>query len=95
MGSTREMQACRKRSQFFKVHAGNYTDGMVYVNVRLAIDPSLAKISEADLRLAASTSDYYAMIYTCILYSWLEKKNDLCNTSACDRRPRVVEDIHL
>ena len=30
--------------------------------VRLAIDPSLAKISGADLRLAASTSDYYTMI---------------------------------
>ena len=35
---------------------------MFYVNVRLAIDPSLAKISGADLRLAASTSDYYTMI---------------------------------
>ena len=39
-----------------------YTGGMFYVNVRLAIDPSLAKISEADLRLAASNSDYYTMI---------------------------------
>ena len=39
-----------------------YTGGMFYVNVRLAIDPSLAKISEADLRLVASNSDYYTMI---------------------------------
>ena len=57
--STREMRARRKRSQFFKVHAGDalyYTCSMFYVNVRLAINPSLAKISGADLRLAASTS---------------------------------------
>ena len=45
----REMRARRKRSQFFKVHAGYtsllYTGGMFYVNVRLAIDPSLAKLA--------------------------------------------------
>ena len=35
MGSTREMPTRRKRS---KVHAGDYTGGMFYVNVRLAID---------------------------------------------------------
>ena len=63
--STRKMRGRRKRSQFFKVHAGDalyYTGSMFYVNVRLAIDPSLAKISGADLRLASSTSDYYTMI---------------------------------
>ena len=48
-----------------KVHAGDalyYIGSMFYVNVRLAIDPSLAKISGVDLQLAASTSDYYTMI---------------------------------
>ena len=57
--STREMRARRERPQFFKVHAGDavyYTGGTFYVNVRLAIDPSLTKISGANLRLAASTS---------------------------------------
>ena len=51
-----------KGPSFFKVHAGDtvyYTGGMFYVNVRLAIDPSLAKISGANLRLAASTSRCY------------------------------------
>ena len=63
--STRKMRARRKTSQFFKVRAGDalyYTGSMFYVNVRLAIDPSLAKINGADLRLVASTSDYYTMI---------------------------------
>ena len=63
--STRKMRTRRKRSQFFKVHAGDalyYIGSMFYVNVKLAIDPSLAKISGADLRLAVSTSDYYTMI---------------------------------
>ena len=76
MRSTREMRARRKRSRCMQEII---LVGMFYVNVRLAIDLSLAKISEADSRLAASTSDYYAMIKTCILYSWQEK-NHLCNT---------------
>ena len=50
------MRARWKRSQFFKVHAGDtknyYTGGMFYVTVRLAIDPSLAKLAKriCDLR---------------------------------------------
>ena len=59
MRSTREMRARRKRSRCMQEII---LVGMFYVNVRLAIDPSLAKISEADSRIAASTSDYYAMI---------------------------------
>ena len=58
-------EVLEKRSKFFKVDAGDalyYTGSMFYVNVRLAIDPSLAKISGADVRLAAWTSDYYTMI---------------------------------
>ena len=89
--STREMRARRKRPQFFKVHAGDavyYTGGMFYVSVRLAIDSSLAKISEANLRLAASPSDYYTMIRTCILYCWLGK-----NIPATPRL--VIEDQEL
>ena len=42
-----------------------YTGGMFYVNVRLAIYPSLAK-------LAKRIGDY-TMISTCILFSWLGK----------------------
>ena len=54
--STRKMRARRKRSQFFKVHAGDalyYAGSMFYVNVRLAIDPiHLPKLVERiyDLR---------------------------------------------
>ena len=63
------LEKCELVGKGFKVHAGDalyYTVSMFYVmfyvNVRLAIDTSLAKISGADLRLAASTSDYYTMI---------------------------------
>ena len=62
-----------------------------YVNVRLPINPSLAKLAkQIDRRLAALASDLY------YLHPFLlARKDDLCNTYTCDQRPRVAGEGHL